>query len=411
MRRAGPLLLVALMPSIASAQDSSVVADSTSCPSARLPVCPSASKPPRTGIRLTFVGDVNLGTRTLTHGLPADSGRAFFSGVDSLLKGDLVIGNFEGVLADTGVSEKCGKGFRIDTVSNQFAPPDTAPPPAPRPPSPKPKPKPKAHGKPKPKRMCFAFATPTWMAPRLVEAGFTHLNLANNHSNDMGAAARAASDSILRSVGLKTYGPLGSIVIDSIVRGDSLTVVGMIGFTTYPFAYDLLDIPRSQAVVDSIRRMVDVLVVTFHGGAEGDKAQHVKPGPDSLAKEPRGDLRQWSHAVVDAGADLVVGHGPHVLRAMEFYNGKLIAYSLGNFATFRGFNVEGPAGLTTALAVEFAADGTMLSATAPPLMQRFGKGPSPDSLQRATKVLERLSKVDFGPTAARIDLNGTISPP
>ncbi len=408
MRRAGLALLFILLARPAAAQDSTSRHDSLAAHQDSVAAPPI--KPPRTGVRFTFVGDVNLGTRTLTHGLPADSGRAFFSGVDSLLKGDLVIGNFEGVLADTGVSEKCGKGFRIDTVSNQFAPPDTAPPPAPKPPAPKPKPKP-AHGKPKPKRMCFAFATPTWMAPRLVEAGFTHLNLANNHSNDMGAAARAASDSILRSLGLKTYGPLGSIVIDSIVRGDSLTVVGVIGFTTYPFAYDLLDIPRSQAVVDSIRRMVDLLVVTFHGGAEGDKAQHVKPGPDSLAREPRGDLRQWSHAVVDAGADLVVGHGPHVLRAMEFYNGKLIAYSLGNFATFRGFNVEGPAGLTTALAVEFAADGTMLSATAPPLMQRFGKGPSPDSLQRATKVLERLSKIDFGPTAARIDVNGTISPP
>ena len=61
-------------------------------------------------------------------------------------------------------------------------------------------------------------------------------------------------------------------------RGDSLTMVGLIGFTTYPYAYDLLDIERSAAVVDSVRPLVDLLIVTFHGGAEGIGALHVRRG-------------------------------------------------------------------------------------------------------------------------------------
>ncbi|MEP6474965.1 MAG: CapA family protein, partial [Gemmatimonadota bacterium] len=325
----------------ASAQDSSAIRNMVGTPPDSSALrSPPAPRPPRTSVLFAFTGDINLGTLTIRAAIPPDSGREIFSRVDTLLRGDLVIGNFEGVLADTGVTQKCAGGpLRIDSIAALPPLPDSVI--HPKPPT-HPTRKRARHGRPKP-RMCYAFATPTWLAPRLVEAGFTHLNLANNHANDMGPGARSASDSILRGLNLRTYGPLGSISIDTVQRGDSATIVGLIGFTTYPFAYDLLDIERSRAVIDSIRPLVDLLVVTFHGGAEGDKAQHVPAEPEKLGKEERGDLRRWAHAVIDAGADLVVGHGPHVLRGIEFYRGHLVAYSLGNFATYRGFNLAGPA--------------------------------------------------------------------
>ena len=133
---------------------------------------------------------------------------------------------------------------------------------------------------------------------------------------------------------------------------DSVTTVGLVGFSTYPFAYDLLDIARSAEVVDSIRPLVDLLVVTFHGGAEGVRALHVPEAAESLAREPRGELRRWARAVVDAGADAVVGHGPHVLRGIELYREKPIAYSLGNFLTWRGFNLSGALGITGVMGVQ-----------------------------------------------------------
>ena len=105
-------------------------------------------------------------------------------------------------------------------------------------------------------------------------------------------------------------------------------------------------------MVDSVRRLVDLLIVTFHGGAEGSRALHVPWVAESLAQEPRGELRRWAHAVVDAGADAVVGHGPHVLRGIELYRGRPIAYSLGNFLTYRGFNLSGPLGVTGVLQLE-----------------------------------------------------------
>jgi hypothetical protein len=365
----------------------------------------------RAPVRLAFVGDINLGTMTLPGGVPSDSGRALLRAAKPFLTGDLVVGNFEGVLADSGETTKCAKkrsvAWATSPAALKRAPPkvDSVPPPTRRH-HPRTRPKPK----PEPVR-CYAFLTPAFLAARLSEAGFTHLNLANNHANDFGLDGRRSTDSILASLGLATYGPLGRVAIDTVRRGDASTIVGIVGFTTYPFAYDLLDIPRSVAVVDSIRPLVDLLVVTFHGGAEGSDALHLPFAAESLGHEQRGELRAWAHAVVDAGADLVVGHGPHVLRGIEMWQGRLIAYSLGNFVTYRGFNLAGPQGLTGVLDVEFAANGHLARARLRPMRQAPLQGPAPDPEQSAARLVRALSTDDFGGSAARIDNDGAIGPP
>jgi hypothetical protein len=249
------------------------------------------------------------------------------------------------------------------------------------------------------------------LAPRLIEAGFTHMNLANNHANDLGPAGRASTERILDSLGIRWYGPVGRISIDTVRRGDSLTTVGLVGFTTYPYAYNLLTIERSAAVVDSVRPLVDVLVVTFHGGAEGAKALHTGEAAESLGSEPRGDLRRWARAVIDAGADAAIGHGPHVLRGMEFYRGRLIAYSLGNFLTYRGFNLSGPLGITGVLQLELTGDGRFRRARLTPMMQLPRRGPMPDPDRTALQLVRRLSLEDFGSTGALVSGSGEIRPP
>ena len=304
--------------------------------------------------------------------MPPDSGRGLLDAARPALTGDLVVGNFEGVLADTGTSDKCE---RIGTAAARSR----------RPPASHRQRADAATVRPG----CYAFRTPTALAPRLVDAGFTHLNLANNHANDFGPAGRASTEQLLDSLGLRLYGPLGRIAIDTVRRGDSLTTVGLIGFTTYPYAYDLLDIERSAAVVDSVRPLVDLLIVTFHGGAEGVGALHVPETAESLGREPRGELRRWARAVIDAGADAVVGHGPHVLRGIEFYHGRPIVYSLGNFLTYRGFNLDGPLGITGVLQLEFAPDRRLLRARLVPMAQRPREGPAPDSAAAAIDLVRR----------------------
>jgi Bacterial capsule synthesis protein PGA_cap len=350
-------------------------------------------------VSLTFVGDINLGTLTFPDGVPADEGRGLFDASRPELQADLVVGNFEGVLGDSGVTYKCGpEGRRVPDPDTVFAKPP------PRRKTTKPQ-------RPEPQRLCYAFLTPPALAPRLVEAGFTHLNLANNHANDFGSEGRATTERILDSIGVRTYGPLGSIAVDTVRRGDSLTTVGLVGFTTYPHSYDLLDIARSAEVVDSVRDLVDLLVVTFHGGAEGSRALHVPEAAESLGREPRGDLRAWARAVVDAGADAVVGHGPHVLRGIEYYRGKPIAYSLGNFLTYRGFNLAGPLGQTGVLRLEAGPEGTWERMRFTPMTQLPGSGPAPDTSGAVLELVRRLSREDFGETAARVGENGEVFPP
>ena len=347
-------------------------------------------------VRLAFVGDINLGTSTLADGVPPYDGRRLFDQARPALVGDLVVGNFEGVLADTGSSVKCEwlrariarqqRELRRLRRQHRVPPPDTT----------------------SDQPGCYAFRTPTALAPRLREAGFTHLNLANNHANDFGPAGRASTEALLDSLGIDFYGPIGRIAIDTVRRGDSLTTVGLIGFSTYPFAYDLLDIQRSAAVVDSIRPLVDLLLVTFHGGSEGVRAVHTPEQAESLGHEPRGELRRWAHAVIDAGADGVVGHGPHVLRGIELYRGKPIVYSLGNFLTYRGFSLAGLLGVTGVLQLEYAPDRRLRGARIVPMRQFPLRGPAPDPDGQALELIRQLSREDFGEAGAQIRPDGAI---
>lgn len=369
-------------------------------PAAPIPAAVPAPPPRPVGsVSLTFVGDINLGTLTLPDGVPPSEGRGLLDAARPDLQADLVVGNFEGVLGDSGITYKCGpEGRRVpapDTVAAK----------------PSPRRRPAKPPRPTPSRACYAFLTPTALAPRLVEAGFTHLNLANNHANDFGSEGRAATERILDSLGIRTYGPLGSIAVDTLRRGDSATVVGLVGFTTYPHSYDLLDIARSAAVVDSVRPTVHLLVVTFHGGAEGARALHVPEAAESLGSEPRGNLRAWTRAVIDAGADAVVGHGPHVLRGIEYYQGKPIVYSLGNFLTYRGFNLAGPLGQTGILRLEAGPDRRWRRLRFSPMAQVPGQGPVPDATGAVLELLRTLSREDFGEAAARVREDGEILPP
>jgi hypothetical protein len=404
--RVGLMLVVSVLAACAKAPPAPpapVPAPDSAPPPAPPPLPVARPSPPRVlaPVHLAFTGDINLGTLTIPGGVPPEHGRGLLDASRDALQGDLVVGNFEGVLGDSGTTYKCGRKGTHVTLA------DTAPP-KPEPPKPEPV---ETKRRAAPPRMCYAFLTPTALAPLLAEGGFTHLNLANNHASDFGDDARATTVRILDSLGLRTYGPIGSIALDTVRRGDSLTTVGLVGFTTYPYAYDLLDIARSAAVVDSVRDLVDLLVVTFHGGAEGSKALHVPEAAESLGREPRGDLRAWARAVIDAGADGVIGHGPHVLRGIEFYRGKPIAYSLGNFLTYRGFNLSGPLGLTGVLQLEAGPDLQWRRVRFVPMVQLPRSGPAPDPGRAALDLIRALSREDFGDSAARFGDDGEILPP
>jgi poly-gamma-glutamate synthesis protein (capsule biosynthesis protein) len=154
-----------------------------------------------------------------------------------------------------------------------------------------------------------------------------------------------------------------------------------------------LDTARS--IVAEAARSADIVVVSFHGGAEGEAASQVVDIAEEYFGEDRGNVLQFAHAVVEAGADLVLGHGPHVPRAVELYRGRLIAYSLGNFWTYGNISIKGTRGVMPLLRVAVANDGTFLSGQMISMRQRLPGIPEPDSENTAIRLIATLSRADF----------------
>jgi len=185
----------------------------------------------------------------------------------------------------------------------------------------------------------------------------------------------------------------------------------VLAFATSAGTNDLRDLDAARRMVEEAKAGADLVIVSMHAGAEGADRQHVPPGPEEFLGENRGDVRAFAHAVVDAGAALVVGHGPHVVRGMEVYRGRLIAYSLGNFATYGGMNLAGPNGLSLVLEARLGPDGAFAGGRILPARQERPGGPHLDPAGAVIPVVRRLSQEDFGAAAVQVADDGVLSPP
>jgi poly-gamma-glutamate capsule biosynthesis protein CapA/YwtB (metallophosphatase superfamily) len=187
--------------------------------------------------------------------------------------------------------------------------------------------------------------------------------------------------------------------------------VALVAFQTSASCNDVNDIPGAKRLVAKAKGEADLVIVSFHGGAEGTKATRVKDGMETYLGEKRGDLKAFARGVVDAGADLVLGHGPHVLRGMELYKERLIAYSLGNFATYGRFNLSGPLGVTVVLEASLAEDGRFVGGRLLSVKQEGEGIPKPDPTDRGARLVKELTQLDFPRTGVHIDEAGwTLSP-
>jgi hypothetical protein len=241
-------------------------------------------------ITLEWVGDIALSTEL---GLPPGGVDGALAPLAPTLRdADLTLGNLEGTLS-TGGTSKCGDAGNTAT--------------------------------------CFAFQAPPATAFGLRRLGFDLVNQANNHAQDFGAAGHAQTLDALRRAGLRSTGDPGQITY--------LTVGGVrvafAGFAPYANTANLLDIPAAQALVREAARHARLVVVIIHAGAEGADQTHTPLGTQYFLGEDRGDPRAFAHAVIRAGASVVLGSGPHVIRGIQRYRGHLIAYSLGNFVGYR----------------------------------------------------------------------------
>lgn len=317
-------------------------------------------------LSITVVGDIMMGSDFPASNLPPDRGAGLLQNVDSILScADITCGNLEGTLCEGGICTKQVK-----------------------------------------RGVCYAFRTPPDFVGHFLHAGFDFLNLANNHMNDFGSGGIEGTMRTLDSAGIAHGGPYGKTGHFDI---NSLTV-GIACFATSPNANTIFEIHEAQKIVASLDRDHDIVVVSFHGGAEGRNCLHVRDTMEYFLGNPRGNVVRFAHAVIDSGADFVWGHGPHVPRAMEVYNDRLIAYSLGNFCTW-GFNVSEELGYAPILTVVLDSIGVFVRGHITSARQQAGKGLVIDDQYHAARLIRDLSNTDFPASAPIVAADGMVLPP
>ncbi|MGC9503097.1 CapA family protein [Baaleninema sp.] len=331
--------------------------------SENLPPPVEISDPYPATITIKAVGDIVPGTDFPYNKLPANPD-IFFSNVASYLaSADLTFGNFESVLTDYPYSVK--------DISRGAV---------------------------------FAFRAPPSYATLFQNAGFDVLNIANNHSMDFGEPGLADTIRHFSSVGIQTVGQKNQILYT-----EANTVpVAFIGFSTYDYHNSVNDYESAKKLVSEARQNADIVVVSVHAGAEGTGAMHVSDRQESFFGENRGNIVRFSRTVVEAGADLVLGHGPHVPRAIELYNNKLIAYSLGNFVGYETLSTDAQLAYSLILEVEVNLDGDLVSGKIIPVHLGNDGIPRIDNNFRSVGLIQDLTRSDFPNTPITINDNGEI---
>lgn len=314
-------------------------------------------------LRLAWVGDIAF---SADQGLPSGGVAGALDPVRRYLTGDIVTGNLEGTLA-TGGRSKCPGGSGGD---------------------------------------CFAFRAPPSYARGLRHEGFGLMNVANNHADDYGSTGQAQTAAALRGAGIASTGRPGQVTVRDVhgVR------VAFLGFAPYPWASPLLDIPAAVRMVGEAADHADLVVVMMHQGAEGADRTHVPHGSETAFGENRGNARAFAHAVVDAGAGLVLGSGPHVIRGIELYHHRMIAYSLGNFAGPNTLGLGGALSLSAVLQVHLTSTGEVLGGRWVPLRLERPGVPRYDPSHLSAQLVRRLSVEDFGRRRLPMSSSGVIGP-
>ena len=254
---------------------------------------------------------------------------------------------------------------------------------------------------------CYAFRVPESYAGVLDSAGFDLMSIANNHIGDFGYEAKQITAMILDSLNISYAGtdeyPWTIRMVHDTIR------VGFCAFAPNKGTVNLHDEKRVTAIVSLLEDSCDIVVVSVHGGGEGANYQHITREEEFYYGENRGNIYEFAHRIVDLGADIVLGHGPHVSRAMEIYRGRLIAYSLGNFCTYRRFNLSGPNGYAPVIYAYLGRDGEFTGGKIIPVYQNNYGHVKTDPQKRAIFKIRELIATDFPESELIIDNDGNIT--
>ena len=322
-------------------------------------------------LTFAFAGDILMGT-TFPEGpgspyLPEKDGATMFDDVKQLfLSADLAAANLEGAMIYKGTPKNCGTS-----------------------------------------KLCFTFRIPPRYAEHLADAGIDFMSLANNHSFDFLHAGQDSTHYYLEKAGIKSAG-IRHKFETSIFERHGLKI----GFTAFghgDYTLSNLDYEEVKSVVSRLAKDVDIVVVSMHGGGEGGAYSHVPHAEEMFHKWPRGNVEKFARTAIDAGADIVYGHGPHVVRGADIYKNRIIFYSLGNFCTPVRMGIAGIGGYAPVATVTINRDGSFRNGKIHGFIQQKLKGPRADNSGQVIRHIKDLSTTDFPNSQLVISDDGSLS--
>ncbi|BAZ12894.1 putative poly-gamma-glutamate biosynthesis protein [Calothrix sp. NIES-4071] len=318
-------------------------------------------------ITIKAVGDIVAGTNFPDYRLPRNPNQLFPKPVrDKLKNSDILFGNYESTLTNHPYTTK-----------------NTS------------------------RGMVFAFRSPPEYAKLFSQVGFDVMSVANNHAMDFGKIGFSDTVNNLNAAGVKTVGAKNQILYTEVKN----IPVAWIGFCFYEYCNTVQDIQKAKALVKQARQKAKIVIISMHVGREGSDALHVRNQTEYFYGENRGNSVLFARSMVDAGADLILGHGPHVPRAMEVYKGKLIAYSLGNFLGYKTFSTTAEKGDSLILEAKLNQDGDFVSGKIDSIQLDKTGIPQVDKYGETIDLVRSLTQRNFPNSKISINRKGEINFP
>ncbi|MEW7278645.1 CapA family protein [Aquimarina sp. 2201CG1-2-11] len=317
-------------------------------------------------IKIMAVGDIMMGTNFPKDSYLPPEGKGPFDDIQEvLLKADILFGNLEGTLTDTGENAK-----RCSDPSK-----------------------------------CYSFRSPERYGDYLAAAGFDVMSIANNHIGDFGKIGIENTSKTLEKHNI-AYAGVFAKPFDTFERNG--IKYGFCAFAPNKDCLKIHNLSNAKKIVTELKQKVDIVIVSFHGGAEGHEHTHVPRKTERFYGEDRGDVYRFAHTMIDAGADIILGHGPHVSRAFEVYKNKFIAYSLGNFCTYSRFNLNGIKGYAPIAEIEIDLTGNFIKGKLHSAKQIDEVYPFIDDNKGALKEIKQLTAQDFPESKLIFDDDGSF---
>lgn len=185
--------------------------------------------------------------------------------------------------------------------------------------------------------MAYDFAFAPELISQLKKYNFNFFNLANNHFADQGERGIIETKKNLDEMGFNYAGCRDGKVgkCSSKILEIADKKIGIAGFS---MIYNSLNVAKVEKIVNNLANKTDIVIVNMHWGSEYKRKQN------SLQK-------QTAHSLIDSGADIIIGHHPHIVQGIEIYKNKLIFYSLGNFIFDQYFSQDTQEGLAIGINV------------------------------------------------------------